>query len=338
MEEDSNSNGIEPEEEKKVKEKCSFCQNEKSPEDDYCMFCSYPPSGSVEDKKASLENVGKIEDINDYTKIKQKQDETEHDANGIKTEKEDHEVDHGNEDSTIKDNDSINQEENETTPFTKAKKRELAEKPSKDEKDENPEQKAKFRKKIDYDDKCTSKTCADEKEKLEKQSEEQLDQIFRLEKAINEKGLIRKLNTLEDEIEDNLKDKKLKQNTIERQNAQIKELLGELVNERDAKAKAQKERANQFKEQALQKKKYEGIVTKDDDDYAFFQQLVSKCRTEKPKEFFVMEPRNETEKKKIIGIIARKKENENCHVQKLNYILKGHFFIRQKRRLNCRKK
>ena len=349
---------MEPEKEKlkekakdkaKDEDKCPHCLKNSNPEDDYCQNCGYPPSGFQHEtmkEELKLESTSKIEDIKIPTENKDENKENQDvektkdindeilfedlddlDEIDFKNETQQDAEDMFNERAIQENLDLKNvQKENETTPEIKTVKR------------NGFEESSKARKKVDYGEKCSSKTCQREIEKLKEQSEEDKHQILSLDKALNDGGMVRKLNMLEDEIEDHVKSKKFKDCTINRQNAQIVELNSELENERELRMKAQKQREEFYKETAKKRKidkekmkemvkQYGIVITEYSDEFALIEKLNAKCQVNNespPKEYFLMEDEEGTEIIKVIGLIEEKKETkeERCMVCKSRFYAK----------------
>ena len=207
----------------------------------------------------------------------------------------------------------IEQIQNETTPVIGNKRKSLQD--HLNPKKLNMTQKSKA---------CTDVRCIKQKQKLMDDNDDDARVIQNLEKALNEKGLIRKLNMLEDELEIYVKSDKIKDLTIARQEAEIKELREQRDFEKAGKTKARLERQELFGKVALSVKNKELTLNKDgialmrkDENYFYVKVIMEKIEEEKlkqPTAFYYQLSKDGSKKVKIIALIEDKKEiKENKH-------------------------
>lgn len=216
---------------------------------------------------------------------------------------------------------------NETTPENKNmakdqndinKKADKREGASKDIKENQSAKRLKF---VDEKEDCTNKSCKKKIEELQQQREDDLNQIYKLDKALNEKGLVRRINILEDEIEVHAKATKMKDNTIARQKAQIIELKAEKQEEKDQRIKAQVQRETLFKQMAKEiktKQKQEPVtmITSSEPEYKFMKKLINKCKEKRirsPESYYIQSSEGDDKFDRMIGIIEKKKKLDKFH-------------------------
>lgn len=299
---------------------CTYCDTEGAGAKSYCEWCGYPPSMDDNDFENDMNfqsQYNRVQEIPD-----ENNDRFEDITESVDEIINDEELKAENKTKMAKKDDNktpkamSRQVENETTPNL-ANKRTV-------KSTNSPMAKKKII--LNDDSPCSKYSCIKEKQKFMDQAEDDGRRILKLEKALNDKGLVRKLNIIEDELEVVVKADRMKQNTIDRQNAEIKELKEEKEFERAAKKKAQKERQELFKSVAESKSPEKKLVLmKKDIDYGYISQMVDKCNFEKleaPKVFYIQMNEQGTEKMKMIGLIKDKqevKENEKC-------IICGHKF------------